>query len=82
MDWLVSHAWPGNVRELENVVQRAATLSRGPRIAPGDLRVDLALNPIDDGGGSPTQAELEMRYIQQILDRANGTTDGPRESWV
>ena len=34
--------------------------------------MDLALNLIDDGGGSPTLAELEMRYIQQILDRANG----------
>ena len=29
--WLHEHNWPGNVRELENVVERAATLAKGPR---------------------------------------------------
>ncbi|HEX7786318.1 MAG TPA: sigma-54 dependent transcriptional regulator [Methylomirabilota bacterium] len=72
LDWLVSHSWPGNVRELENAVQRAATLSRGPRVGIDELRVESAVLPADDLGGAPTLAELEMRYIRQVLARTNG----------
>lgn len=39
MGWLLQHRWPRNGRELDNVVERAATLSRGPLLALADLRL-------------------------------------------
>ena len=42
--WLTRQRWPGNVRQLENVVERAATLTKGPSITPADLSIDF-LNP-------------------------------------
>ena len=71
-DWLRCHSWPGNVRELENVVQRAALLSPGPRIRLAEVQVETAAMESDPSGGSPTLAEIEMRYIRHVLARTNG----------
>ncbi len=37
LERLRAHPWPGNVRELRNVVERAALMADGPRIAQLDL---------------------------------------------
>jgi DNA-binding NtrC family response regulator len=70
--WLLSHRWPGNVRELENVVERAATLARGPLITQEDLRIDMAPGPLDEPGLRPTLAELEIQYIRRVLAETKG----------
>ncbi len=70
--WLRDHRWPGNVRQLENVVERAATLARGERIALADLRVDIGAPRPASGGVRPTLAELEDEYIRRILAETGG----------
>jgi DNA-binding NtrC family response regulator len=69
---LTAHRWPGNVRELENVVERAATLPKGPLIGAADLGLDLASPGPAEGRGRPTLAELEQRYIEQVLAEVDG----------
>ena len=69
--WLTQHRWPGNVRELENVVERAVTLAKGPRITMRDLGIEFAA---DAPGGAlrPSLAELEHAYMQRVLEEAGG----------
>ena len=70
--WLLAHRWPGNVRELENVVERAATLARGPLVTLPDLRVEFAPGGSTDVGVRPTLAELEAQYIRRVLEETGG----------
>jgi DNA-binding NtrC family response regulator len=37
MEYLERYSWPGNIRELENVIERAALLSKNKFIGPEDL---------------------------------------------
>ena len=70
--WLTQQRWPGNVRQLENVVERAATLTKGPSITPADLSTDF-LNPA--GAGTPlrpTLQEVEQQYIERVLVETKG----------
>jgi DNA-binding NtrC family response regulator len=75
---LPDYAWPGNVRELQNVLARAAILTRGRPIQPGDLQMN-ALSHSDSSSPALTEhpfalkvilAETERRVIQQALDHA------------
>jgi DNA-binding NtrC family response regulator len=70
--WLTQHRWPGNVRELENVVERAATLARGPLITLADLGTEFSGVAGLELGLRPTLAELEDRYIRRVLEETKG----------
>jgi DNA-binding NtrC family response regulator len=76
---LCEYAWPGNVRELRNVLERALLLAGG---ATQLDRPDLAFEPSPDryspdlfGDEVLTLAEMERRYIDQVLRRAAGSVD-------
>ena len=70
--WLLAHRWPGNVRELENVVERAVTLARGPRVTRADLGIEFAPEGAAGLSLRPTLAELEEQYIRQVIEETNG----------
>jgi DNA-binding NtrC family response regulator len=70
--WLLEHRWPGNVRELENVVERAATLARGPRITRADLGTEFTGMSGLELGVRPTLADMEDRYIRRVLEETKG----------
>ena len=72
LKWLHEHNWPGNVRELENVVERAATLAKGPVITRDDLRIEFTPGSTGELGVRPSLAEVESQYIRRILDEVRG----------
>ena len=84
VEQLCSYGWPGNVRELENVIERAAILSRD-----GKLRLDLPHSrpPSEqrDAGSAAraieTEEDRQSRYRANILaalDACGGRVFGPR----
>ncbi len=78
---LLRHDWPGNVRELRNVVEGAAIVAEDGDIPARALRLG---RPAGSGGGPGaglladagdrrlTLAELEERYIREVLRLAGG----------
>jgi two-component system, NtrC family, response regulator AtoC len=73
---LQSYAWPGNVRQLENVVERAVALNTSGVFAIEDLPEEMqgvSPKPRPTGAGSlPTLAEMEDRYIQEVIQSTQG----------
>jgi DNA-binding NtrC family response regulator len=73
---LQGYSWPGNVRQLENVVERAVALNTSGVFAPEDLPAEILAVPKQAGpstGGTwLTLAEVEDRYIQEVVQAVNG----------
>ena len=77
---LLAHAWPGNVRELRNVIERAVALTRHERLTVEDLPERLRqaaappprTSPAMPAGDLLPLAEIERRYLQQVLERVGG----------
>ena len=78
LELLMKYDWPGNVRELENVIERAAILSREEIIRMDDLALPIStrsfvdpLMPADRGGprlGSAVpMTEIEKAHIDGVL---------------
>lgn len=83
LERLMHYGWPGNVRELEHVVERAVLLAEGEV-----LTINL---PSGDGAANPPRpspapdslrpepiplAEMERRYIQEVLRHTGGVIAG------
>ncbi len=78
VDKLVAYAWPGNIRELENMMERAAVMSSGPEVTPGQLPSEVvgtatpAASPAVDIAPhdlalQPQVDALEKRLIEAAL---------------
>ncbi len=86
IELLAGHEWPGNIRELANMIERATILAGNSPILPEHLPAQLPIrskshqsagSPL--GGphfqipeGNPTLRDIEMKYIQTILEKHNG----------
>ena len=68
---LMGYSFPGNVRELENIIECAVALTDSETITPADLPEDIRRLEFDtlEGGGLPTLAEMERRYVIKILEK-------------
>ncbi len=75
-DLLRGYLWPGNVRELRSVVERAALLSAGDRVAEGALPGHLIEQPATLWAGRdrrPSLKDVEQAYIRHILEQTGGS---------
>lgn len=77
LSFLESYGWPGNVRELENVVERAVALNTSGVFAIEDLPQEMQVadkkkRPQPGAGSWPTLAEMEKRYIQEVVEATQG----------
>ncbi len=78
---LCEYDWPGNVRELRNVLERALLLAGGAtQLDRPDLRFEQHAGssrevPAGELDEVLTLAEMERRYVEQVLRRADGAVD-------
>ncbi|HEY2378529.1 MAG TPA: sigma-54 dependent transcriptional regulator [Gemmatimonadaceae bacterium] len=76
-EWIHSFAWPGNVRELKNAVQRGVIMSRGDKIALGDmmqrhLRSAPEPSALTIPVGQTTVADARRQLILKTFASADG----------
>jgi len=73
MNTLQEYQWPGNVRELENVLERAAINSSGPKLRLVD---ELKKSHKDLTTAQKTLEEVERGHIVRILEQTNWKVSG------
>ncbi|MHC5537801.1 sigma-54 interaction domain-containing protein, partial [Singulisphaera rosea] len=87
IECLMAHDWQGNIRELANAIERATILAGGGPISPEHLPTQVPVrrpaSATSNGtvvhgphfqipDGNPTLRDIEMKYIQVILEKHNG----------
>jgi len=73
---LQGYPWPGNVRELENVIERAAINSPGPRLRLADELAGPARTQTSDR--LKNLQETETDHILRVLQFTNWRIDGAK----
>jgi DNA-binding NtrC family response regulator len=71
MDALVRYEWPGNIRELENVLTRAAVLSKGDILLPDylpDFSVPCRPGEAESLGAVKPLEQVKMEHVRAVLD--------------
>ncbi|MBI5118437.1 sigma-54-dependent Fis family transcriptional regulator [Candidatus Poribacteria bacterium] len=79
---LMTYAWPGNVRELENIIERTVATITGncideidlPELGEARNQDPLANQSLIDIPLSQRTAELERKYLFELLNRIGGNT--------
>jgi transcriptional regulator with PAS, ATPase and Fis domain len=75
---LRAHAFPGNIRELRNILERACLMADGDSILPQHLPAEMqcsqspSMSQPDAINGILPLAEMERRYLQEIVHRYHG----------
>lgn len=73
MQHLESYPWPGNIRELENMMERAAALSRGSAVTPDQLPRDVCGTTVSAAptrpGEAPPPERLALEPQVEALER-------------
>ncbi|MCC6557889.1 MAG: sigma-54-dependent Fis family transcriptional regulator [Polyangiaceae bacterium] len=78
---LISHDWPGNVRELQNVIERAALISRDGELGPADIVLehdDLEWQPEGEEDLAYEEAKrraiesFQRRYVETLMSHSGG----------
>jgi DNA-binding NtrC family response regulator len=81
---LDEHCWPGNVRELANVIEHAMILCEKLPIAPEHLPLRFSARKLRvasaSDAGPQTLRDLEMKAIEDALDRSGGNKPKAAES--
>ena len=86
LEVLQNHTWPGNIRELANIIERATILAGDGPIIPEHLPTQTPMRGKAQPGaggahggphfqipeGNPTLRDIEMRYIQAVLEKHTG----------
>lgn len=79
LELLTKYDWPGNIRELENVIERAAILSKDDMIQHYDISLPLKVSPLlgefkgqNIIGNLVPMKEVERQHIEGVLKSLEG----------